>query len=54
MDHFGIPSINVPARNVRTGKPVYTEEDMKNCELKLDLVDNLEMYNEIWEEIKVK
>jgi spermidine/putrescine transport system substrate-binding protein len=54
VDFFGFPSINVPARSIRTGKPVYTEEDLKNCELKLDLGENLEMYNKIWEEIKVK
>ncbi len=54
VDYFGFPSINVPARAIRTGKPVYTEEDLKNCELKLDLGDKLEMYNAIWEEIKVK
>jgi spermidine/putrescine transport system substrate-binding protein len=54
VDYFGFPSINVPARSIRTGKPVYTEEDMKNCELKLDLGENLELYNKIWEEIKVK
>ena len=53
VDKFGFPSINVPARKIRTAKPVYTEEDMKNCELKLDLGDKLEMYNKIWEDIKM-
>ena len=52
VDKFGFPSINVPARKLRTGKPVYTEEDLKKCELKLDLGANLELYNKIWEEIK--
>ncbi|MFZ2632327.1 MAG: extracellular solute-binding protein [Desulfosalsimonadaceae bacterium] len=52
VDKFGFPSINVPARKIRTGKPVYTEEDLKKCELKLDLGANLELYNKIWEEIK--
>ncbi len=54
VDFFGFPSINVPARSIRTGKPVYTEDDLKKCELKMDLGENLEMYNKIWEEIKVK
>jgi spermidine/putrescine transport system substrate-binding protein len=53
VDKFGFPSINVPARQIRKSKPVYTEEDLKNCELKLDLGEKLEMYNKIWEEIKV-
>lgn len=53
VDAFGFPSINVPARDIRTGKPVYTEEALKNCELKLDLGDKLELYNVIWEDIKV-
>lgn len=54
VDTFGFPSINIPARKIRTGKPVYNEDDLKNCELKLDIGDKLEMYNAIWEEIKVK
>jgi spermidine/putrescine transport system substrate-binding protein len=54
VDEFGFPSINVPARAIRTGKPVYTGEDLKNCELKLDLGDKLELYNAIWEQIKVE
>jgi len=54
VDHFKFPSINVPARSIRKEKPVYTEEDMKNCELKMDLGENLELYNKIWEEVKVK
>jgi hypothetical protein len=53
VDAFGFPSINVPARAIRTGKPVYTEEALENCELKLDLGDKLELYNAIWEDIKV-
>lgn len=54
VDTFGFPCFNIPARSIRTGKPVYTEDDLKNCELKLDLGENLEMYNKIWEEIKVQ
>ncbi len=54
VDHFKFPCFNVPAREIRKEKPVYTEEDLKNCELKIDLGENLELYNKIWEEIKVK
>lgn len=53
VDDFGFPSINVPARSIRTGQPVYTEDALSNCELKMDLGDKLELYNEIWEDIKV-
>lgn len=52
VDKFGFPSINAPARKLRKGTPMYTETDMKNCELKLDLGDKLELWNTVWEEIK--
>ena len=54
VDYFKFPSINVPARKIRKEKPVYNEGDLKNCELKVDLGDKLELYNAIWEDIKVK
>ena len=53
VDFFMLPSINVPARNLRTKKPSYEIEDLKNSEFKEDLGENLELYNKIWQEIRV-
>jgi spermidine/putrescine transport system substrate-binding protein len=33
-------------------KPLYSAEDLANCELKDDLGENLEMYNQVWQKIR--
>lgn len=53
VDFLMLPSINVPARNLRSRKPSYEIEDLKNSEFKEDLGENLELYNKIWQEIRV-
>lgn len=53
VDFLMLPSINVPARNLRTKKPKYEIEDLRNSEFKEDLGENLELYNKIWQEIRV-
>jgi spermidine/putrescine transport system substrate-binding protein len=54
MDFFMLPSINVPARTHMKVKPHYQIEDMlKNSEFKEDLGGSLELYNKIWQEIRV-
>ncbi len=52
-DFLMLPSINVKAREVRTVKPNYEISDLENCEFKEDLGPALEMYNRIWQEIRV-
>ncbi|OHD07058.1 MAG: spermidine/putrescine ABC transporter substrate-binding protein [Spirochaetes bacterium GWD1_27_9] len=53
VDFFAFPSINVPARSIRKVTPRYDLPDLKNCEIKLDLGENIELYNKVWQEIRV-
>jgi len=48
-DSFGFPATaNIPARKYKTGDSWYSAEDLVNTELKDDLGDALELYNEAW------
>jgi spermidine/putrescine transport system substrate-binding protein len=48
-DIFGFPATaNVPARKLKTGNAWYSENDLVNTELKDDLGDALDMYNDAW------
>jgi len=55
MDFFMLPSINVPARDFMKVAPHYQIEDFAKykMEFKEDLGEHLEMYNKIWQEIRV-
>ncbi len=53
VDFLMLPSINVAARDLRTKKPSYEIEDLSNSEFKEDLGEHLELYNKIWQEIRV-
>ena len=53
VDYLMLPSVNVKARELIKVKPKYTHEDLKNCEFKEDLGKELELYNKIWQEIRV-
>lgn len=53
-DAFGFPATaNIPARALKKGPAYYQAEDLTNTELKEDLGPDLELYNKIWQEIKV-
>jgi len=48
-DYFGFPStVNVPARQYIVGPSYYQAEDIAHTELKEDLGDALELYNDAW------
>ncbi|MDR0644617.1 MAG: extracellular solute-binding protein [Treponema sp.] len=48
-DYFGFPATaNIPARALQQKTPYYTTEDLANTELKDDLGESLELYNEAW------
>jgi len=52
-DSFGFPATaNVPARKYKTGDSWYTIEDLVNTELKDDLGEALELYNNAWYSIR--
>jgi spermidine/putrescine transport system substrate-binding protein len=53
VDFLMLPSINVPARAIRKVKPNYEISDLVNSEFKEDLGQNLELYNSIWNEIRI-
>lgn len=53
VDFLMLPSINVDARNLRIKKPNYEISDLMNSEFKEDLGENLELYNKIWQEIRI-
>lgn len=53
-DSLMLPSLlNVPARERMTVTPSYGVEDLENCEFKEDLGEAIELYNRIWQEIRV-
>jgi spermidine/putrescine transport system substrate-binding protein len=48
-DSFGFPATaNIPARKYKTGDSWYLIEDLVNTELKDDLGDALDLYNDAW------
>ena len=49
VDTFGLPAtVNVPARQYKTGLSWYSAEDLLNTELVDDLGTSLEYYNDAW------
>jgi len=53
LDDFRFPGfVNPSAEALRTTVPMYKAEEMENCELKLDVGEDLEKYNECWESIR--
>lgn len=53
VDFLMLPSINVPARDLRTKKPNYEISDLERSEFKEDIGETLKDYNQIWQEIIV-
>lgn len=54
VDFLGYPSINTEADKFITKKTNYELDELKNCELKDDLGEKIEDYNNIWQEIRVQ
>ncbi len=53
LDAFSFPDfVNPEAEQYMTGKPMYKASEMDNCELKNDLGEGLDKYNELWQEIR--
>lgn len=53
VDYLGYPSINAAARKYCTRKPNYELADLSRCELKEDLGPALDLYNKVWERIRI-
>lgn len=53
LDEFRFPGfVNLEAEALRTTKPMYKAEEMEKCELKLDIGEDLEKYNDLWQKIR--
>ncbi len=53
-DTFGFPAtVNIPARELKKLPPYYQAEDLAKVELKEDVGDKLELYNQAWQAIRV-
>jgi len=52
-DFLQLPSINTGAVRLRTTRPHYELKDLVNSEFKEDLGEHLELYNAIWQEIRI-
>ena len=49
VDAFDFPAtVNIPARQYKTGDSMYTVDDLVNTELSVDLGPALDMYSEAW------
>ncbi|MDR2478648.1 MAG: extracellular solute-binding protein [Treponema sp.] len=49
VDSFGFPAtVNIPARQYKTGESWYSADDLVNTELKDDLGAALDLYNDAW------
>jgi spermidine/putrescine transport system substrate-binding protein len=53
-DYFGFPAtVNIPARALKSTAPYYTTEELTNVELKDDVGEHLELYNDAWLTVRV-
>lgn len=53
LDAFRFPCyVNTEAEKLRKTTPMYKAEEMDNCELKDDIGEGLEKFNNIWQEIR--
>lgn len=53
LDEFNFPCyVNMEAEQYMTTTPVYNASDMERCELKMDLAEGIDQYNDIWQDIR--
>jgi spermidine/putrescine transport system substrate-binding protein len=53
-DYFGFPAtVNVPARALKKSAPYYEAEELLNVEIKDDVGENLNLYNDAWLTVRV-
>jgi spermidine/putrescine transport system substrate-binding protein len=53
IDYLRYPCINTAARSFVTQRPNYRLEDLQKSEFKEDLGKDLELYNKVWQDIRV-
>ena len=53
LDEFRFPCfVNMKAQQYMKTTPMYEASQMNNCELKIDLGEGLDKYNELWQGIR--
>lgn len=52
-DILELPSINLPAADLMTVKPIYQLEDLKNAQILMDIHETLDLQNKYWQEILI-
>ncbi len=53
LDSFGFPAtIHTEAASLQKVTPLYSADALVNCEVKNDLGENLEQYNQVWQKIR--
>jgi spermidine/putrescine transport system substrate-binding protein len=53
IDYLGYPCINTAARPLQKKRSNYELADLAKCEFKEDLGANLELYNKVWQAIRI-
>jgi spermidine/putrescine transport system substrate-binding protein len=53
VDYLGYPCINAAARTYCKKKPNYELSELSRCELKMDLGPALDLYNKMWEQVRM-
>lgn len=52
-DYLALPSMNLKAVEYMQEEPLYSLEELLPCEIKDDVGESIELYNKIWEEIRL-
>ena len=52
-DYLMLPSMNLESRSLMQQTPVYPIEDVLSCEIKDDVGEAIELYNSVWQDIRI-
>ena len=52
-DYLTLPSMNIESRELMEKTPVYSIDDVLSCEIKDDVGEAIELYNEAWQDIRI-
>ncbi|WP_297596628.1 extracellular solute-binding protein [uncultured Cetobacterium sp.] len=52
-DHLRIPSINIPARELMTTKPIYSVDDLEKTVILKDIKNTLDIQSKYWQQILI-
>lgn len=52
-DYLMLPSMNLESRSLMRLTPIYSIEDILSCEIKDDVGEAIELYNSVWQDIRI-